>query len=229
MQIHFILVEPSVPENVGASARAINTMGFTSLRLINPCNHLDERALWLAYGSAEILKHASVFPDLATAVEDMDFVIGTTAKRREVKYDYYPCNQLEAVIAGKKSAIARVAVVFGREDNGLSNEELKLCDIVSTIPMSNRYPSVNLSQAVMVFAYCLSPLTLGKKTAPKKTKDSNQFRVLKHTVKELLHRLEIDTCPTFSNRLLERLGALELGDIRLLHSVCNRVLDKIGN
>jgi tRNA/rRNA methyltransferase len=229
MQIHFVLVEPSVPENVGASARAINTMGFKSLRLVNPCNHLDERALWLAYGSAEILKRAVVFTDLATALEDMEFVIGTTAKRREVKYDYYPCNQLADIIARKKSAITQVAIVFGREDNGLSNKELKLCDIVSTVPMSNTYPSLNLSQAVMVFAYCLSPLTLRKMPAQKKTKDLNQFSVLKHTVKELMHRLEIDKCPTFGNRLLERLGALELGDIRLLHSVCNRVLDKIRN
>jgi tRNA/rRNA methyltransferase len=82
MQIHFILVEPAVPENVGAAARAIKTMGFTSLRLVNTQAHKDERAGWLAHASNEILENADEFHTLKEATKDIDWIIGTSAKKK---------------------------------------------------------------------------------------------------------------------------------------------------
>lgn len=83
MQIHFILVEPAVPENVGAAARAMKTMGFTSLRLVNTKAHLAEEASWLAHASNEILENAQEFKTLQEAIHDIDWIIGTSAKKEE--------------------------------------------------------------------------------------------------------------------------------------------------
>ena len=79
MEIHFILYKPAVPGNVGAAARAIKTMGFKHLRLINPCNHLGDEALMLAHGSHDILHSAALFEDFESAKADLDLVICTTA------------------------------------------------------------------------------------------------------------------------------------------------------
>jgi tRNA/rRNA methyltransferase len=81
MQIFFILVEPAVQENVGAAARAIKTMGFSRLILVNPCDYLSGPARWLAHGSGEILDNAQVFPSLKEAIVNFDFVVGTSAKK----------------------------------------------------------------------------------------------------------------------------------------------------
>ncbi|MGE0087944.1 MAG: TrmH family RNA methyltransferase [Bacteroidales bacterium] len=85
IDIHFILVEPAVSENIGAAARALKTMGFSSLRLVKPANHLADEARWLAHASNDILENAHVFPSLKEAVKDMDWIIGTTAKKRKGK------------------------------------------------------------------------------------------------------------------------------------------------
>ena len=84
MNISFILVEPAVPENIGAAARAIKTMGFNDLRLVNPCDHLDMRAKMLAHASHEILENAKIFTNLSDAIADLDFTIATSAKQRWV-------------------------------------------------------------------------------------------------------------------------------------------------
>ena len=80
MEICFILYKPAVPGNVGAAARAMNTMGFSHMRLINPCNHLGDEARMLAHGSHHILENATVHKTFEEAVGDLDLVICTTAK-----------------------------------------------------------------------------------------------------------------------------------------------------
>ena len=103
MSICFILVEPAVPENVGAAARAVKTMGFTDLRLVNPCDHLGTKAKMLAHASHEILENAKIFNSLADAINDLDFVIATTAKQRWVKLDIIPSNELSKFIEEKEN------------------------------------------------------------------------------------------------------------------------------
>ena len=225
MNIHFILVEPTVPENVGASARAIKTMGFKSLRLINPCNYLNDKAQMLAFGSVNILKNARVFSKLRDALYDIDFVIGTTAKKRLVKNEYYTCPEIYKLIKRKPKTVNNTAIVFGRESKGLLNSEIKLCDIVSTIPMKTKYPSLNLAQTVMIYAYTLSPLALGESKSKKEPTDKSQLRVLKQNVSQIMKMVEIK--PNINNRIMERLGALGDGDIHLLHSLCYKLLQKL--
>ncbi|MFC1585271.1 TrmH family RNA methyltransferase, partial [Fibrobacterota bacterium] len=98
MNIHFVLVEPRLPENVGACARAIKTMGFSSFKLVNPCDHLQARAKWVAHGSADILEHAVVYRSLNEAVSGMDLTIAATAKPRTVKTEFYSADRVPDLI-----------------------------------------------------------------------------------------------------------------------------------
>ena len=158
MDCSFILVEPAVPENIGAVARALKVMGFSDLRLVNPADHLSDSARWLAHASCDVLESAGVYGSLEEAVDNLDLVIGTTAKRRTVKYDYYRPEELKDIIAGKEGTVHKLGIVFGREESGLTNRELHLCDLLSTVPIANPYPSLNLGQSVMLYAYVLSDL-----------------------------------------------------------------------
>ena len=118
MQTFFVLVEPQYPENLGSVARAMKTMGFEHLILVNPCDYKSDPASWLAVGSEDILNNASVFEYFDEAVYDMDFIIGTSSKKRQVKFDYYEAEKIPVMIREKGNSIHSVALVFGREDYG---------------------------------------------------------------------------------------------------------------
>jgi tRNA/rRNA methyltransferase len=222
IDIHFILVEPAVPENIGAAARAMKTMGFSSLRLVNPADHLSEPAKWLAHASNDILENAKVYKSLKDAVQDIDWVIGTTAKKRKVNQDYYPANKLNEMIRAKASSIKSIAIVFGREESGLTNEELSLCHTVTSVPMKTKYPSLNLAQSVMIYAYTLSMLELDKNNNAEEI-NKNEFNALKNKVENILNEIGFKQNTAIYNRIIERLNVLGETDIHLLHSVCNKL------
>ena len=228
MQIHFILVEPAVPENIGAAARAIKTMGFSSLRLVNTKKHLDEKAGWVAHASHEILEKAETFSSLKEAVKDMDWIIGTSAKKRRVNEDYYPINTINKLIEAKANSIQNIAIVFGREESGLTNEELKLCDILTTVPMKTTYPSLNLAQSVMIYAYTLSMLNYDKKEMPDQKADQSELIILKNKTKDLLATIGFKEYSAIYNRIMERLMLLGETDIHLLLSIENKISDELN-
>jgi len=223
IDFHFILVEPSVPENIGAAARALKTMGFGSMRLVNPANHLADEARWLAHASNEILENAKVYPTLKEAVKDIDWVIGTTAKKRKVNRDYYPANKLNELIRAKSTSVKSIALVFGREESGLTNDEISLCHTVTSVPMKTKYPSLNLAQSVMIYAYTLSMLEFDKEIG-KKQPTENEFNNLKSKVETILTEIGFKSDSAIYNRIMERLSVLGETDIHLLHSVCNKLV-----
>lgn len=225
MNMVFILVEPATPENVGATARAMKTMGFHELRLVNPCDHLSGPARWLAHASNDILEQAQVFATFEEAVSDIDFLIGTSAKQRLVKEDYLSTRELAGLLRDKGDTVKRPAIVFGREDSGLRNEELRRCDLVSTVPLQTAYPSLNLAQAVMLYAYELSALNLPAAPEPRE-RNENGFRSLKEKTASILLELNFREDSAIYPRILERLNLLGEGDIHLLHSICNKFLEK---
>ncbi|MEA1896593.1 MAG: tRNA/rRNA methyltransferase [Bacteroidota bacterium] len=226
MEIHFILIEPAVPENIGASARAINTMGFKSLRLVNPVNFPNEKANWLAHGSMDILEKTKLFKNLEEASHDLDFIIGTSAKKRSVKYDYYPASKLKEIIQNKGSAIQNLGIVFGREESGLTNSELGSCDLVSYIPLASPYPSLNLSQAVMLFAYHLSQLDESLKFHNPNTRTPS-YSILKTRIEEILQSIGMDPTGAKYNRIFERLSIVGEKDIKLLHSIAIELIKRL--
>ena len=228
MEFYFILVEPAVPGNVGASARAIKTMGFKKLRLVNPCSYLDAKAVKMAYGSVDILRNAEVYVSLNKAVEDLDLLIGTTAKKRSAREDYHDCSDLPIIITDKGDSIHSAGIVFGKEESGLTNSDLMICDLVTRIPMMTDYPSLNLSQAVMVYAYILSGLILQPGKVEGKGRNENGFKELKRKADIILTKLAITDNPNLYHRIMERLILLGEDDIHLLHSIANKFQEKFG-
>ena len=221
--ICFVLVEPAVPENIGASARALKTMGFNDLRMVNPTDHLSDKSRWLAHGSGEILEKALIFNRLEDALEDVEFSIGTTAKGRSTKQDYYTPEMAKEIVRTKGDTIRKAAIIFGREESGLTNNELRLCDIASTIPLHNPYPSINLAQSVMLYAYIFSSLERAAllETLPLAEK---AYTELKRNVVLTLQILGIDRNENLFHRLLERLASANADDTRLLLSVMSKLI-----
>lgn len=227
MHISFILVEPAVPENIGAAARAIKTMGFTDFRLVNPIGHLADEAKWLAHGSHDILENAYIYKKFKEAIKDLDFVIGTTAKNRSVKQDYYSPEEAREIILKKDDTISKIGIVFGREESGLKNEELLICDIASSITLNNPYPSINLAQSVMIYAYVFSSFSLGNPNEKDDSAEENRvFHELKKNTSDLLHKLHIDNNPNLYHRIMERLATINSGDARLMLSFAKKIKQK---
>ena len=158
MQLHIVLVAPARPENVGAAARAMKTMGFTSLRIVDSEAHLQPAARWVAHGAGEILRRRANVRHVELALADVDFTVATTARSR-ARFHYYctPPELLEQ-LSERKQWVGQAALVFGREDSGLTNEELALADLLTGVPMQADHPSLNLGQAVMVYCYQLASL-----------------------------------------------------------------------
>ncbi len=223
MQFSFVLVEPAVPGNIGAAARAIKTMGFSSLRLVNPCDHLSQEARMLAHGSNDILEKAEIFTTLEEALEDLDLVVATTAKKRQARVVYSPVAKLPQILEIKGDAVQYTGIVFGKEESGLTNDEIRLCDMVSTVPLAQPYPSLNLGQAVMIYAYTLSGYALHDvPTKNQEARDKEGFRIMMERARQVLNEMGLEKSPALYNRLLERLAWLDEDDIHLVHSVLNR-------
>ncbi len=230
MKYSFILVEPKVPENIGASARALKTMGFSSLILIKPCKDPEGRARWLAHGSNEILDNAEIFDSLKDAICNFDLVIATTTRKRKVQSDLVPLTELTGFIANKGNAIKNVAIVFGNEESGLSNSDLSLCHISSTIPLAVEFPSLNLSQSLMLYAYELSSeKNILNKPFEKHIAGEKSLSVVKDKVQKILEATELSDNPSISGKILERLAHADGKDLNLIHSISSKILEIINN
>lgn len=224
MQLAFVLVEPKVPENVGAAARALCTMGFGELWLVNSDLHTRPEAHWLAHGSDHILDNARIFPDLAAVRNSVDLLMGTSAKPRHNRQDWHTPTCLREVLTDKGESVATAALVFGREDRGLANEELALCDLLTGIPMKVAYPSLNLAQSVMLYAWEMSGLSVSH--APEASATTPTEAGL-GALRERLERLlpGIDTPPEgkLSQWVFERMPLLSERDIGFVHTLCGNI------
>lgn len=218
MKIHFILVKPAIPENIGFAARALKTMGFLSLRLVNTQSHLAQGARTTAYGSHDVLSQIKVFPDLTAALKDIDLAIGTTAKRRVKRYNYFIPKQLPGILAKKEGLANNTGIVFGNEENGLTNQDLDRCDIISTIPLATPYPSLNLAQSVLIYAHELSQYARKTASPLSKMPSARQQSELKKKAVELLEWLEVQASPALYQRILDRLMLAGEEDTKLLLS-----------
>jgi len=223
LEIHFILYKPAVPGNVGSAARAIKTMGFKHLRLIEPCDHMSEEALMLAHGSHDILQAATLFNDFESAVTDLDLVICTTAKKRTAKHDYHSSREFRNFLENKTDRLQKVGILFGTEESGLPNELILKSDMAMSIPMAGNYPSLNLAQSVMVTAYELSPLNQLEKPGESLIKSGEGWGELKNQAKLLLTDTGIPEGSPLFHRIMERLATAGSNDIPLFLSVISRI------
>ena len=151
--VRFVLVNTSHPGNIGASARAIATMGFTRLCLVAPHAFPHSEATALAAGAADLLDAAVVSPDLGGAIADCRLVLGATARRRGVALPELDPREAAARILASATQGQQVAVLFGNERVGLENDEIMHCHAALTIPSAPACSSLNLAQAVQVVAW----------------------------------------------------------------------------
>lgn len=151
-RIGFVLVGTQHPGNIGAAARALKTMGLSRLVLVQPEKFPHEEADRRAAGADDLLAQAVVAADLATAVADCRLVLGCTARSRRVALEEHSPRQAAARLVQAAGA-GPVALLFGRERTGLSNEELQLCHAAVHIDANPHYSSLNLAAAVQVLAY----------------------------------------------------------------------------
>lgn len=150
--IRFVLFQPTHPGNIGAAARAIKTMGFRELVLVNPERYPDGEARARASGALDVLEAARVRPTLAEALQGCGLVVGASARHRRLgmpEIDPRECARQLLDAARTKPA----AVVFGPERSGLTNEELDLCQAILYIPANPEYSSLNLAMAVQILAW----------------------------------------------------------------------------
>lgn len=150
--IRIVLVETSHSGNIGSAARAMKTMGLSQLYLVAPKQGVDEQAIALAAGADDVVKNAVIVPTFDQAVADCEFVIGTSARLRHLQSTLLePRACAEKAVAFAKQH--KVAIVFGRERIGLTNEELLKCRYHLTIPANPDYSSLNLAMAVQLICY----------------------------------------------------------------------------
>jgi len=151
-----VLSEPQDPVNIGGVVRAMKNMGLARLRLVRPGDFDAYRIEGVAHTGMDIIESANFYDDLGSALADAALVVGTTARGRRVRRNYRrPRDVAEEIVAAAQGG-RRVALVFGREDRGLSNEQLDLCGRVVVIPTDPEHSSLNLAQAVLILAYEIS-------------------------------------------------------------------------
>lgn len=150
--IRIVLVATSHPGNIGSAARAMKTMGLSRLYLVTPRQFPDRQAHELAAGADDLLEGAVVTETLAEALVGCHLVVGSSVRPRGI--DLQGLTPVScATLVNEASDTSQVAIVFGREHAGLTNEELLHCNYHVTIPSNPDYSSLNLSQAVQIIAY----------------------------------------------------------------------------
>lgn len=148
-----VLVSTSHPGNIGAAARAMKNMGLSELVLVSPEEFPSGVAVGRAASALDILERARVVDSLTDAIADCTLVIGASARRRSIPWPMLSPDQLGEKVIEESDAGGSIALVFGREDSGLNNEELQLCNFHVQIPANPDYSSLNLAAAVMVICY----------------------------------------------------------------------------
>jgi TrmH family RNA methyltransferase len=154
-RVRVVLVSPRHPGNIGSAARAMKNMGLSALVLVRPECELDEKARAQAAHAADLLESARIVDDLAAAVAGCVWVVATSARPRHLGDEpMTPWAAASRIL--ERASTGMVALVFGSERVGLTNEELERCHATARIPASDEYSSVNLAAAVQIFGYELS-------------------------------------------------------------------------
>jgi tRNA/rRNA methyltransferase len=233
-----ILVEPQLAENIGATARAMLNCGLQELRLIAPRDGWpNDAASAMASGADKVLHAATLYPDVETAVADLQRVYATTARHRDmIKHEVTPARAAQEMrrAAGQGT---RCGVLFGRERIGLTNDEVVLADAVLHVPLNPHFSSLNLAQAVLLVAY--EWFQAGDQTAERVLVQAGHETASREELFNLFNHLESaledggffnvaakkpHTIRTLRNILLR--ADLAERDVRMLHGVITCLLGK---
>ena len=167
-RIRVVLVEPTHPGNIGAVARSMKTMGLSRLVMVKPKKFPHYEATKRAAGAESVLNDAQLVESVQSATSDCTLVLGTSVRDREVSWPTFDprvsaSNMLEHLYnegGQAESSMAEVAILFGRESSGLTNQEMDLCHSQIRIPANDEYSSLNLASAVQIISYELRMASL---------------------------------------------------------------------
>ena len=234
--IRIVLCNTSHPGNIGSAARAMKTMGFQHLYLVQPDKFPNPQASALAAGADDVLDYAIVTQTLSEALVGCAFAIGMSARKRYLSHE--TVNAREAALqANIYAASQQVAFVFGTEMSGLTNAELDCCQLLAMIPANPEYSSLNLAMAVQIMCYelrmaALENIEQGKLDAPAgevlATNDDLE-RFYSHLEETLLHIGYLN--PNAPKKLFERMrrlysrARLEKEEVNLLRGVLTLTLE----
>ena len=151
-QFEIVLCRTSHPGNIGSTARAIKTMGFSKLTLVNPKQFPHRDANALAAGAEDVLNNAKVVKTIEEALIDSHLIIGFTARQRELSQEHQNIRKIAKDLKNEPPQ-KKIALLFGNETNGLSNDEIKHCHKLGYINSNENYSSLNLAQAVQIICY----------------------------------------------------------------------------
>jgi tRNA (cytidine32/uridine32-2'-O)-methyltransferase len=225
--VRFVLVRTSHPGNIGATARAIRTMGFWRLVLVRPKHYPDPLTDAMAAGADDVLGNLAVADSVPAAVADCARVYGLSARRRGVSLPELDPRSAAAEIAPAVDHGTEVALLFGNERSGLDNAELSVCHAMVRIPSADDFSSLNLAQAVQLMAWELRMATLGK-VPPPPPRDAlasagDMERFFEHLF-ATLHEIDFHkgrSAATIEQRLrrLFHRAAPDARELRILHGV----------
>jgi tRNA/rRNA methyltransferase len=228
-EIRIVLVEPLYQGNVGSVARAMKNFGYTDLVLVNPCK-LEGQAKAMASHARDVLEEARVTSNLDEATDGTNLVVGTTGiasvkTGEHIRLPLYTVRELKEKLKGYSG---KVSILFGREDNGFTNEELKSFDMLITVPTSEIYPVMNLSHAATVVLYELSELEGGNCPLA----EGFDLKLLYKHMDELLERIDYpphkkDKTYLMLRRILGRAG-LTPREVQTLRGVIRKIERKMG-
>ncbi|BAZ93624.1 tRNA (cytidine/uridine-2'-O-)-methyltransferase TrmJ [Thiohalobacter sp. COW1] len=240
-RIRIVLVNTSHPGNIGAAARAMKTMGLSDLWLVAPAAFPDPEASALASGAEDVLSGAQVVATLDQAVADAVWVVGTSARLRAIRWPLLEPRAC-AARALAEAGQGTVALVFGRERSGLTNEELDLCHALVNIPANPDYASLNLAQAVQVLSYELRTQWLGSAVQAQQTPEhppatAREMEGLFAHLEQTLYELEFIS-PEQPGQMMRRLRRLftrarpDRNEVNILRGILSaaqaKALDKTG-
>lgn len=239
--IRFVLVEPRYGGNVGSAARAMKNFGFDRLDLVAPREGADhDEAIMMAVDAADVLAASRTHETLDTALAGAATVVGTSRRMGKHRQPHYRLDDLTPMLAGLAMR-GEVAVLFGREDHGLSDADLDLCTHLAFLPTSESYPSLNVAQAVAITAYelrrALDAADPAPEPPPEPGDDELGLALADHTAREAMYAhldealyaigfLKDGQVEGMMRRLRRLLGRTELtvGDVQVLRGIARQIL-----
>lgn len=232
MPLRIVLVEPREAGNVGAAARAMKNFGFADLVIVGKAPPLAPVAEWWASGAEDVVNGARQLPTLPQALAGAGLTVATTSSRgRSLEADLTPSSLAELV--GPDIGSETIAIVFGREDRGLTAEETAFCQRTAVIPTNPLSPTMNLAQSVSIFCYELSRLSGAEADLSPRRADAALLERLHERAQALLmetgflHANNPDRIYRDLRRMAGRAG-LDERDVTILLAIINQIEWKIA-
>lgn len=226
-RVAIVLFRPQLAENIGAAARAACNMGINRLVLVQPADLHTERMAMMATGpSVRLLETMEIHDDLAAALSPFQYIVGTTARLGGVRNDYHSPREMAAMLV-EISATNDVALLFGPENWGLTNDELPFCHDLVTIP-TGECSSLNLAQAVMVLAYELFTAVSPKPHFVPRLANSRELQAMYDMLQETLVKINFISHQNpehwmFNVRRLFSRHGLRAREAQVIKGICRQI------